>query len=163
MDPETFLVEWYVLADTFCQTALPPDQHPGPAAALARSEVVSLAVLSQWALFRSERDFWRYATNRLRASFPRLPSRPQFNRQVRRQQAAITAFALWLAEQLDATAAPYEALDGSAVPTRNAKRRGRGWFRSAGDRPWLYAGLQHGPIRPARPLPRQRILRQRLE
>ena len=90
-----------------------------------------MAVLSQWARFRSERDFWRYAETRLRRPFPHLPSRPQFNRQVRRQQAAITAFALWLATQLGADAAPYEALDGSAVPTRNAKRRGRGWLAAS--------------------------------
>ena len=118
---------------TFCKRELPPDRHPGPAATLARSEVVSLAVLSQWARFRSERDFWRYAETRLRPYFPHLPSRPQFNRQVRRQQATITAFALWLAPQLGADAAPYETLDGTAVPTRNAKRRGRGWLAGIAD------------------------------
>lgn len=47
---------------------------------------------------------------------------------MRRRQAAITGFALWLATQLGAAAAPYEAMDGTAVPTRNAKRRGRGWL-----------------------------------
>ena len=52
---------------------------------------------------------------------------------MRRQQATITAFALWLATQLGAEAAPYEALDGSAVPTRNAKRRGRGWLAGIAD------------------------------
>lgn len=127
MDPETFLVELYVLADDFCK-AHPAVPRPGPAAALERSEVVALALLGQWARFRSEREFWRYATTRLRSYFPHLPSRPQFNRQLRRQQATITAFALWLAPQLGADTAPYEALDGTAVPTRNAKRRGRGWL-----------------------------------
>jgi hypothetical protein len=133
MDPETFLVELYVLADEFCKTALRPDRHPGPAATLDRSEVVSLALLSQLARFRSERDFWRYLTTRLRAYFPHLPSRPQFNRQIRRQQGAITAFALALAAQLGADATAYEALDGSAVPTRNAKRRGCGWLAGIAD------------------------------
>lgn len=133
MDPETFLVELYVLADTFCKTQLPPDHHPGPAAALARSEVVTLAVFSQWERFRSERDFWRYAATRLRPYFPHLPSRPQFNRHVRRQREAVTGFALWMAAQLDAAAAPYEAMDGTAVPTRNAKRRGRGWLAGIAD------------------------------
>jgi hypothetical protein len=128
LDPETFLVELYVLADDYCKRHLPPDRHPGPAAALARSEVVTLAILGQWARFSSERDFWRYAEARLRPYFPRLPSRPQFNRQVRRQQPAITAVALWLAEQLGAATAPYEAMDGTAAPTRSAKRRGRGWL-----------------------------------
>jgi len=133
LDPETFLVELYVLSDDFCKTHLPPDQHPGPAAALDRSEVVTLAVMSQWARFRSERDFWRYAETRLRPWFPRLPSRPQFNRQVRRHGEGITRFALWLATHLGAATAPYEAMDGTAVPTRNAKRRGRGWLAGVAD------------------------------
>jgi hypothetical protein len=133
LDPETFLTELYVLADDFCKAQLPPDRHPGPAAALDRSEVLALAICSQWARFRSERDFWRYAEARLRPCFPRLPSRPQFNRQLRRRQAAITAFALWLATQLGAATAPYEAMDGAAVPTRNAKRRGRGWLAGVAD------------------------------
>ncbi|MDQ3696324.1 MAG: transposase [Chloroflexota bacterium] len=69
----------------------------------------------------------------MRPYFPRLPSRPQFNRLVRAQQAALTAFALWLAARLDAAAALYEVLDGTAVPTRNAKRRGRGWLAGPTD------------------------------
>lgn len=133
MDPETFLVELYVLADVFCKTQLPPERRPGPAAALARSEVITLAVLSQWARFRSERDFWRYAECRLRPYFPHLPSRPQFNRQVRRQRETVTKFALWLAAQVGTATAPYEAMDGTAVPTRNAKRRGRGWLAGIAD------------------------------
>jgi hypothetical protein len=133
MDPETFLVELYVLADTLCKTQLPAERRPGPAAALDRREVVSLALLSQWARFRRERDFWRYAERRRRAYFPQLPSRPQCNRQVRRQQATITAFALWLAQPLGADTVPYEAIDGRAVPTRNAKRRGRGWLAGIAD------------------------------
>src|SRR5215218_5645076 len=148
MDPETFLVELYVLADEFCKTRLPPEaSRPGPAAALARSEVLTLAVLGQWARFGSERDFWRYVQTRLRPYFPQLPSRPQFNRHLRRQQAALSGFALWLAARLGAATAPYEALDGTAVPTRNAKRRGRGWLPGVADigkclrRGWI-AGLR---------------------
>jgi hypothetical protein len=133
LDPETFLVELYVLADEFCKTAAPPDRHPGPAAALDRSEVLTLALFSQEGRFASERDFWRYAERHLRLAFPTLPSRPQFHRQVRRQQAAITAFALWVAARLGASAAPYETLDTTAVPTRNAKRRGRGWLAGVAD------------------------------
>lgn len=132
LDAETFLTELYVLADTFCKTH-PPDRHPGPASALDRSEVVTLAILSQWDRFRSEREFWRYVEQRLRAAFPHLPSRPQFNRQVRRHQALIAAFALWLATSLGAATAPYEVLDGTAVPLRNAKRRGRGWLAGIAD------------------------------
>jgi hypothetical protein len=133
MDPETFLVELSVLADDFCKTQVPADRHPGPMAALNRSEVLTLAVFSQWARFGSERDFWRYAETRLRPYFPRLPHRSQFNRQLRRQHAALSAFALWLAARLGAAAVPYEVLDGTAVPTRNAKRRGLGWLPGIAD------------------------------
>jgi Transposase DDE domain len=133
LDPETFLVELYVVVDEFCQTAVPPERHPGRAAALARSEVVTLALCAQWARFRSEREFWRYADTTLRPLFPRLPDRAQFNRQVRRYRDVITAFALWLAATLGAPQAAYEALDSTAVPTRNAKRRGRGWLPGLAD------------------------------
>ncbi len=34
-----------------------PAQHPGPAPALSRSEVVTLAVFGQWAQLRRERAF----------------------------------------------------------------------------------------------------------
>jgi hypothetical protein len=133
LDPETFLVELYVLADDFCKHEWPEERRPGRAAALCRSEVLTLALLSQWARFASERDFWRYADRQLRPAFPTLPSRPQFHRQVRRQQAAITAFALWVAERLEAHDAPYELLDCTAVPTRNAQRRGGGWLPGLAD------------------------------
>ena len=42
-DPETFLVELYVLADDYCKTTLPPDHHPGPAPALDRASYVVIA------------------------------------------------------------------------------------------------------------------------
>jgi hypothetical protein len=132
-DLETFLVELYVLADACCKTDPPPGLRPGPAPALWPSEVLTLAVVSQWARFRSERDFYRFAAAHLRPYFPRLPSRPQFNRVLRRHQAALTGFALWLADRLGVSTAPYEVLDGTAVPTRNAKRRGRGWLAGLTD------------------------------
>lgn len=134
LDPEAFLTELYVLVDEFATAALPPEGGPGPAPALSRSEVVALAVFGQWARFASERDFWRYADARLRPLFPRLPDRARFNRALRRHQGATAAFALWLAEGLGAAEAAYEALDATAVPTRNAKRRGRGWLAGLADK-----------------------------
>jgi Transposase DDE domain len=132
-DPETFLTELYVLADGFCKTALPPERRPGPPAALARGEVVTLAVYGQWARFRSERDFYRYAAKHLRGAFPGLPARPQLNRLLRRHRGAVEGFARWLAAALGAHAAPYEALDGTGGPTRTARRRGRGWLPGLAD------------------------------
>jgi len=69
----------YVMVDDFCKANLPAEVHPGPKASLSRSEVVTLALFGQWGRFASERDFFRYAQQRLRAAFPTLPNRTQFN------------------------------------------------------------------------------------
>lgn len=128
LDPETFLVELYVAADEFCKAHLPPERRPGPAPALARSEVVALACFGQWRQFPSEAAFYRWATKHLRPLFPRLPSRPQLNRLLRAHRGAVTAFALHLGRRLAAGDAAFEVLDGTGVATRNAKRRGAGWL-----------------------------------
>lgn len=82
IDLDTFLTTLYVMGDTFCNT-LPPEPQPGPEASLTRSEVLTLALVGQWARFQSERDFYRFAEQRLRAAFPTLPERSQFNRLLR--------------------------------------------------------------------------------
>jgi hypothetical protein len=128
VDVDTFLTILYVMADDFCKTSLPPELPPGPQAALSRSEVVTLALFGQWQGFGSERGFYRYAPRHLRAAFPSLPTREQYNRQVRRQHAALVAFFLHLVRLLAAQCCAYEALDSSGVPTRDAKRRGAGWL-----------------------------------
>jgi hypothetical protein len=132
-DRETFLVELYVLVDEFCKTDPSPASRPGPAPSLWPSEVLTLAICRQWARFRSERDFYRFADRHLRPCFRPLPSRPQLNRLLRPHQAPLTRFTRWLATRLGAGSAPYEVLDGTAVPTRNAKRRGRGWLAGLAD------------------------------
>lgn len=135
-DPETFLTEVYVLIDDCLAEALPvAPARPGPAPALAPSEVVTLAVVSQWARFRSERDFYRFAEQRLRSLFPGLPSRPQYNRQVRQWAGLIAEVGALLGHQLAATA-PYEVIDTTAVPLRNAKRRGATWLDGISDIGW---------------------------
>lgn len=129
LDPETFLVELYVLADEFCKRHLPPERRPGPAASLCRSEVVALAAFGQWARFPSERAFHRHAARRLRPLFPALPDRSQFGRLLRRHRDALTAFALHLGRALAADGDDaFEVVDGTGVRTRNAKRRGAGWL-----------------------------------
>ncbi|HEV8633817.1 MAG TPA: transposase [Chloroflexota bacterium] len=133
---DTFLLLLYVLVDDFCKTRLAPERRPGPDAALSRGEVVTLAVFGQWGVFRSERGFYRYARQRLRGAFPTLPDRSQFNRLQRAHRDATAAFFVHLAAVLGAAAAPYEALDASAVPTRNAKRRGGGWLDGRADIGW---------------------------
>ena len=125
--PETFPTELYVLADEFCKAELPPARRPGPPAALAPAEVLTLAVFGQWARFPSEAAFDRWAGKHLRGAFPALPSRPQLNRLVRRHGDALTAFALHRGRGLatgDDRAC--EAIDGIGVRVRTAKRRGEG-------------------------------------
>ena len=69
MDPDTFLTTLYVLVDDCCR-ALPAPRRRGPAPTLTRGEAVTLALLSQWGRFGSERDFYRYADRWLREAFP---------------------------------------------------------------------------------------------
>jgi hypothetical protein len=128
LDVDTFLVWLYVVVDDFCKAALPDARHPGRTASLSRSEVLTLALLGQWSRFGSERDFYRYAQRRLRGAFPTLPARGQFNRLLRAQQPALVACGQFFAAQLGTGQTPYEAFDGTALPVRNVKRRGRGWL-----------------------------------
>jgi hypothetical protein len=136
VDTDTFLTTLYVMIDEFCQAYLPPEVHPGPRASLSRSEVITLSLFGQWACFPSERAFYRYAQRQLRVAFPTLPHRTQFNRLLRSHSTAIVACFLHLVDLLDGRHALYEALDGTAVPTRDAKRRGAGWLPGLADIGW---------------------------
>ncbi len=131
LDLDTFVTALYVAVDTIDQT-LPPTVH-GPAAGLCRSEVLTLAIVGQWAQFPSERAFWRFAQDHLRPAFPQLPSRPQFNRLLRQHHDALAEVALALAVPLQPAPSSYEILDGTGIPVRNARRRGRGWLAGVAD------------------------------
>jgi Transposase DDE domain len=131
-DPETFLIEVYVLFTDDLEPTLPP-AHPRPGTALTRGEVVSLALLAQWGRFPSERDFYRYAETHLRGLFPCLPTRSQFNRAVRREQETLTQVALHLAQWLEPEPPSYEILDSTGVPVRNRRRPGHGWLPDVAD------------------------------
>jgi hypothetical protein len=103
---------------------------------LSRSEVITLALYSQWYPFRNQRDFYRQTAKSLRAAFPGLPSRPQFNRLVRAHQEAIVAWFLHLVDRLGAERSVYEVLDTTGVPVRNVKRRGRSWLGGLANIGW---------------------------
>lgn len=137
LDPETFLTELYVLADDFCKDQPPPPPHPGPTGGLTTGEMVTLALYGQAIRFPSERAFHRHASRHLRPLFPRLPGRDRFNRLVRACAATLTAFALRLGQAL-ATGddRAFEALDGTGLPVRNAKRPGAGWLCGLADVGW---------------------------
>jgi hypothetical protein len=142
VDVNTFLTTLYVIVDDFCQSRA-PRKRPGPKAALSDSEVIALAIFARWGRFSSERDFFRYAQSRLREAFPTLPDRSQFNRLVRSCVGLIEEVALHLLALMpDAQGGggggggAYEALDASAMPVRNAKRRGEGWLAGYADIGW---------------------------
>lgn len=137
IDLDTFLTTLYVMADDFCQSHFPRAKHaPGPMASLQCSEVITLACVGQWVQFPSERSFYRYAQQHLRAAFPQLPDRSQFNRLLREHRDAITLFGLSLVDLLHAQACCYEVLDSTAAVTRDAKRRGTGWLAGQADIGW---------------------------
>lgn len=123
---EASLTEVYVLIDDLL-IAEPRPVRPGPAAKLAASEIVTLALFSQLQRFASGRDFYRFAEAELRGCFPQLPHRTQFVRQLHRHAALIARVAVALGTQL-AQHTAFEILDCTAMPTRNVKRRGRGWM-----------------------------------
>lgn len=132
-DFDTFLTTLYVMVDDFCKREYPELPQPGPQAKLSRAEVVTLAMLAQHYRYRSERDFYRFALRHLRPAFPRLPERSQFNRAVRDDHLVLIAFGLYLAALLRPSQVRYEAVDSTAVPTRNLKRAGRGWLPGLAD------------------------------
>ena len=135
VDVDTFLTTLYVMVDDFCHSR-PPKRRPGPEASLSESEVLTLAIFARWSRFDSERDFYRYADTELRDAFPTLPDRSQFNRLVRSHTGLIEAFVLHLVNLLQAPKCPYQALDSSAMPVRDAKRRGHGWLAGQADIGW---------------------------
>ena len=66
------------MVDDFCHSRPQTEQHPGPDTSLSPSEVITLTIFALWSRFGSERDFYRYASSRLRDAFPTLPHRSQF-------------------------------------------------------------------------------------
>lgn len=135
LDVDTFLTTLYVTVDDFCQSHT-PKRKPGPRASLCASEVITLSIFARWSRFASERDFYRYAQTNLTDAFPSLPERSQFNRLVRSHTELIEAFFLHLVALLEVRKCPYEALDSSAMPTRDCKRRGHGWLAGCADIGW---------------------------
>ena len=83
---------------------------------LSPSEVLSLAILSQWPRFRSERDFFRFADAHLRKYFPNLLSHGQLNRRIRALEPELRALQSALAETLAEPQGIYHVLDTTLIP-----------------------------------------------
>ena len=136
VDVDTFLTTLYVMVDDFCHSHVPAPKKPGPQSSLCASEVITLAIFARWGRFSSERDFYRYARSCLCDAFPTLPDRSQFNRLVRSHTELIERFVVHLLALLEVQRCPYEALDSSAMPIRDCKRRGHGWLAGRADIGW---------------------------
>lgn len=129
MDLDTFVTTVYVLLDDYCK--LRGIRWPisrGPAPSLSVSEVLSLVLLSRWARFGSDRDFYRFARRHLRGAFPRLPDYSQFNRLMRASLGWLMNWIGDLCRRTPTSQVGYEALDTLGCATRDSRRRGRGWL-----------------------------------
>lgn len=117
MNLENFLVSLFVLVDDWCQNNSDHKRRrPGRPAALFNSEVLTLAILSQWPRWRSERDFWRFADLYLRAYFPNLVSQGQLNRRIRALEPELRALQRDLADSLANGSEIYRVIDTTLIP-----------------------------------------------
>jgi hypothetical protein len=128
LELDTFLITLYVLVDDLIRHLPENASNPGPKPSLCRSEIVTLALISQWKQFPRETGFVIYAKRHLCGAFPGLPSRTQRNRAIRNHHDAIVAVGQALVRQLGSQEQVYELLDGMGVSVRNNRRRGRGWL-----------------------------------
>lgn len=153
MDLDSFLVSLYVLVDDWWQEHQPSSvrkKKPGRPALLSDPEVITLAILAQWPRFRSERDFWRFASAHLRPYFPNLCTQGQFNRRVRALEPELCAVQRAFAGDLCKPSAIYRVLDTTLIPAMvrvRASRKGlfagqatfgRSVGRSASKTEWVY-------------------------
>ena len=127
MDLDSFLVALYVLVDDWRRGKPAEPLRPGRPASLSDSEVLTLAVLAQWPRFRSERDFWRFASSRLRPYFPRLVSQGQLNRRIRALEPELRALQQReLAGTLAGPSEAYRVMDTTLIPAIVRARARRG-------------------------------------
>src|SRR5918998_2282321 len=147
VDLETMLVSLYVLVDDWWERAHPPSpRKPGRPLSLSDAEVLTLAILSQWPRFRSERDFFRFADAHLRPYFPNLVSHGQLNRRVRALEPELKAFQRDLAATLADGSDVYHVLDITLIPAvvrvracRKGLFAGQASFgRSVSKTEWVY-------------------------
>ena len=145
-------IRWWTIGGGSCTRR--PRANPRPPR-LSDGEVLTLAVLSQWPRFRSERDFWRFADAHLRGHFPNLLSQSQFNRHVRALEPELRALQRDLSRELADDSEVYRVLDTTLVPAIvRAKARRKGFFfagkaavgRSVSKTEWIY-GFKVWPSR----------------
>jgi hypothetical protein len=133
LDLETFLITLYVITDDWYQKVILP-QLPacgGPAPKLCDSEVLCLALATQWRSgvpWKTERGFVRYALKHLRSFFPGMTSQSAFNRRVRRLWGAFILLQQAISSQWSTTD-DCEVMDCVPVPVaRGARSFHPGWL-----------------------------------
>jgi len=133
LDLETFLITLYVMTDDWYQKVIRP-QLPacgGPAPKLCDSEVLCLALATQWRSgvpWKTERGFVRYALKHLRSFFPGMTSQSAFNRRVRRLWGAFILLQEAISSQWSTTD-DCEVMDCVPVPVaRGARSFHPGWL-----------------------------------
>jgi hypothetical protein len=149
VDLDSFLVSLYVLVEDWWHEHHPSSvrkKKPGRPALLSDPEVITLAILAQWPRFRSERDFWRFASWHLRPYFPKLCTQGQFDRRVRALEPELRAVQQAFAGDLCEPSAIYRVMDTTLIPAMVRVRASRkGLFagqatfgRSASKTEWVY-------------------------
>jgi hypothetical protein len=149
LDLDSFLVSLYVLVEDWWKLDRPSrPPKPGRPALLSDPEVITLAILAQWPRFRSERDFWRFASSHLRPYFPTLCSQSQLNRRIRALAPELRFLQRAFAEALRDPSAVYRVMDTTLIPAIvrvRASEASKGLFagqasfgRSASKTEWVY-------------------------
>jgi len=147
MDLDSFLVSLYVLTEDWWKSTHSQDNPKvGRPSLISEAEILALAILAQWSRFRSERDFFRFASSHLREYFPTLPSQSQFNRRARALEGEMRLLQLHLADLLAEESVSYHVLDTTLIPAvvrvracRNGLFAGQATFgRCASKTEWLY-------------------------
>lgn len=147
MDLDSFIVAIYVLVDDWWhEHRSTAARGPGRPTSFSTSEVLALAILSQWPRFRSERDFYRFADANLRDYFPDLLSHSQLNRRIRALEPELKALQHDLSSTLAEASEAYRMLDTTLVPAIvRVRARRRGLFagqaafgRSVSKTEWVY-------------------------
>lgn len=147
---DTFLVALYTIMDELYQRHVAPERpvRRGRRPGLSASEVLTLMVCEQWH-GRSERGFLRFVARSWRSDFPRRLHQSAFNRRVRDLTGTMTQLVPLVAAELGAALAPYQVIDGVAMPLARKSRGIRhrrfgdeaGIGRGGADKDW-YCGCK---------------------
>jgi len=140
LDLDTFLVALYILVDDLYQEKIKPllPKRPGPSGLLSDSELLTLALLCHWGMWKSERAFLRWAHVHLKAYFPSLGSQSRFNRRVRHLWRILGMLYRQGALAL-VSPSPYRILDATSVPVCKVVRWRKGPFRGKAAKSWCAA------------------------